>query len=325
MRLMLDLKINPPEKKLNYSQRITLIGSCFSEQIGSRLKDLKFTVLQNPNGILYDPISISSSILSYINNKQYQAEELFYLHELWHSWQHHSVFSGINRDEVLDNINQSQTNACQFLKQANWLIITLGSAYHYKLAAEQTDVANCHKAPSDHFIKELITAEQAEVALSDAIQQIYSYNPSIQIVLTVSPVRHIRDGVVENNLSKAMLLQSVHLLCKKFKHVCYFPSYEVVIDVLRDYRFFETDMVHPSAMAVDYVFQKFSETYISKKEQTIVKEIEKIIAAKNHRPFHAGTDAHIIFKYTHLQKARQLQASHPYLNLEEEIDYFSMQ
>lgn len=325
MRLMLDLKINPPEKRLHYSQQIALIGSCFSEQVGNRLKDLKFSVLQNPNGILYDPLSISSSLISYIENKQYQAEELFYLHELWHSWQHHSFFSGINKEQVLENINHSQNNAHIFLKQANWLIITLGSAYHYKLVNDYTDVANCHKASPDHFIKELVTAEQTVSALSEAIEQIQFYNPSLFIVLTVSPVRHIRDGVIENNLSKAMLLQAVHLLCERFRHVSYFPSYELVIDVLRDYRFFETDMVHPSAMAVDYVFQKFSETYIAKKEQPIVKEIEKIIAAKNHRPFHAGTDAHIIFKYTHLQKAKQLQASHPHINLNEEIDYFSMQ
>ncbi|MEO7802463.1 MAG: GSCFA domain-containing protein, partial [Ginsengibacter sp.] len=151
MRLMLDLKINSPEKKLHYSQQIGLIGSCFSEQIGSRLKVLKFTVLQNPNGILYDPLSISSSLISYVEDKQYQPEDLFYLHELWHSWQHHSLFSGIDKNEVLNNINRSQTNAYTFFKQANWLIVTLGSAYHYKLITEQVDVANCHKASADDF------------------------------------------------------------------------------------------------------------------------------------------------------------------------------
>lgn len=325
MKLMLDLKINPPEKKLTYSQPIAFIGSCFSEQIGTRFKDLKFSVLQNSNGIIYDTSSISNSIISYIQNHQYKPDDLFYLNELWHSWQHHSHFSGIERDKVLDNINQSQHNAHQFLKQAGWVIITLGSSFHYKLIAEQTNVANCHKAPADLFVKELLTAEQSAALLTEAITQLQVYNPSIQIALTVSPVRHIRDGVVENNLSKAMLLQAVHKLCETIKHVSYFPSYELVIDVLRDYRFYETDMVHPSAMAIDYVFQKFSETYIAKKEQPIVKEIEKIIAAKNHRPFHAGTDAHVIFKYTHLQKAKQLQASHPYINLDEEISYFSGQ
>ncbi|MEO7801519.1 MAG: GSCFA domain-containing protein, partial [Ginsengibacter sp.] len=261
----------------------------------------------------------------YVEDKQYQPEDLFYLHELWHSWQHHSLFSGIDKNKVLNNINRSQTNAHTFFKQANWLIVTLGSAYHYKLITEQVDVANCHKASADDFIKELVTTEQTVYALSEAIERIHAFNPSLHIVFTVSPVRHIRDGVIENNLSKAVLLQAVHLLSEKFKHVSYFPSYELVIDVLRDYRFFETDMVHPSVMAVDYVFQKFSECYIAKKEQPIVKEIEKIIAAKNHRPFHAGTDAHIIFKYTHLQKAKELQASHPHINLDEEINYFSMQ
>ena len=323
MELMLDIKMNSPEKKISYTHNILLIGSCFSEEIGNRMKELKFSVLQNPNGILYDPLSISNSLLSYINNKQYANDELFYLHELWHSWQHHSVFSGIDKDEVLQKINNAQTTAHEFLRKANWLIITLGSSYSYQLISSGHVVANCHKAPADYFKKSLIKTQGIIEILSYVIQELQTFNPELNIIFTISPVRHIRDGIVENNLSKARLIEAVYELTTHFHNATYFPAYELTIDVLRDYRFYEADMVHPTPMAIEYIFNKFSETYFAKKDQLITKEIKKIIAAKNHRPFHAGTDAHVIFKYAQLKKVKELQALYTYINFNDEITYFT--
>ncbi len=323
MEMMLNIKMTPPEKKISYSDNILLIGSCFTEEIGNRMKALKFSVSQNPNGILYDPLSISNSLFSYINHKQYTNDELFYLNELWHSWQHHSAFSGINQDNVLQKINNAQTTAHEFLKTANWLIITLGSSYSYQLVSSGHAVANCHKAPAYNFKKLLIKTQAIIDRLSYVIQELQFFNPELNIILTISPVRHIKDGIVQNNHSKARLIEAVHELTASLQNATYFPAYELIIDILRDYRFYEADMVHPTPMAIEYVLDKFFEMYFEKKDQLITQQIKKITAAKNHRPFQVGTDAHVIFKHAQLKKIRDLQALYTYINFDDEIAYFS--
>jgi lysophospholipase L1-like esterase len=323
MEIMLNIKLTSPEKKISYSDNILLIGSCFTEEIGNRMKELKFSVLQNPNGILYDPLSISNSLFSYINNKQYTSDELFYLNELWQSWQHHSVFSGIDQNDVLQKINNAQTTAHEFLKTASWLIITFGSSYSYQLISSGHTVANCHKAPAYNFKKSLIKTQVIIDRLSYVIQELQAFNPELNIILTISPVRHIKDGVVQNNQSKARLIEAVHELTASLQNATYFPAYELIIDILRDYRFYEADMVHPTPMAIEYVLEKFFETYFEKNDQLITKEIKKINAAKNHRPFQVGTDAHVIFKHAQLKKVRDLQALYTYINFDDETAYFS--
>ncbi len=312
-----------PDKKISYSDNILLIGSCFTEEIGNRMKELKFSVLQNPNGILYDPLSISNSLFSYINNKQYTSDELFYLNELWQSWQHHSAFSGIDQKDVLQKINNAQTTAHEFLKKANWLIITFGSSYSYQLISSGHAVANCHKAPAYNFKKSLIKTQGIIDRLSYVIQELQAFNPELNIILTISPVRHIKDGIVENNHSKARLIEAVHELTASFQNATYFPAYELIIDILRDYRFYKADMVHPTPMAIEYVLDKFSEMYFTKQDLLITKQIKNIIAAKNHRPFQVGTDAHVIFKHAQLKKVKDLQALYTYINFDDEIAYFS--
>jgi hypothetical protein len=323
MEMMLNIKMTSPEKKISYSDNILLIGSCFTKEIGNRMKELKFSVLQNPNGILYDPLAISNSLFSYINNKQYINDELFYLNELWQSWQHHSVFSGVDQNDVLQKINHAQTTAHEFLKTANWLIITFGSSYSYQLISSGHTVANCHKAPAYNFKKSLIKTQVIIDRLSYVIQELQAFNPALNIILTISPVRHIKDGIIENNHSKARLIEAVHELTASLQNATYFPAYELIIDILRDYRFYEADMVHPTPMAIEYVLDKFFEMYFEKKDQLVTKQIKKIIAAKNHRPFQVGTDAHVIFKHAQLKKIRDLQALYTYINFDDEIAYFS--
>lgn len=323
MDFMLNIQIKSPDRKINYFDKIFVIGSCFTEHIGGRLKQFKFSVLQNPNGILFDPLSVCRSLKSYIHHKQYQLHDLFYLNEMWQSWQHHSVFSGMNQDQVIHNINRSQQQAHEFLQQSDWLIITLGSAFHYQLNETGEPVANCHRAPAQWFQKHLLDIDQIAAALDQCINHLFEFNRNIKVILTISPVRHIRDGVVENNRSKARLIEVVHHLVNKHDRLYYFPAYELVIDVLRDYRFYDIDLVHPNYAATEYVFEKFSSHYIEPDTLELMSEVKNIITAYRHVPFQSATLAHQQFLKAYMKKIQHIQQKNPHIDFEEEIRYFS--
>jgi len=330
MQFQLPINIKQPGIRINYKDKILLTGSCFTEHIGNSLQELKFSVLQNPNGILFDPASVCKSLQSYIRNHKYNEADLFQLNEVWNSWNHHSRFSHITKEECLKRINESQQSAHEFLKQADWLIITLGSSFSYRLteAAERsnlqinTGVANCHRAPAQWFNKYLLNTDETVSMLDAAYHQLKQFNPKLKIIFTISPVRHIRDGVVENNRSKARLIEAVHHMVEKFDGLYYFPAYELVIDVLRDYRFYDIDMVHPNYPATEFVMEKFRENFIDDESQQLMEEVRKIVIARKHKAFQPETNAHKNFLKTHLQIARELQQKNSFLNLAEEISYF---
>ncbi len=323
MKLMLDVDIKPPSKKITYSDNIFLIGSCFTDHIGRRLDDLKFSVLQNPNGILFDPVSVSKSLSSYIENKQYEQSDLFCLHELWQSWNHHSMFSGMVAEEVIDNINHSQSKAHDHLKKSDWLIITLGSSFSYRLIEDQQPVANCHRAPGRWFNKHLLSSEETIQSLEYSIDKLKIFNSELKIIFTISPVRHIRDGVVENNRSKARLIEAVHHLVEKYNYTYYFPAYELVIDILRDYRFYDIDLVHPNYAATEFVFNKFEQSFIAEEAQVFMEEIKKISNSYKHKPFQPKTESHKLFLQNTLQNVKSLKERLPQLDFSKEIKYFS--
>lgn len=335
MQFQIPIQINSPERQINYNDKILLAGSCFTEHIGNALQGLKFSVMQNPNGILFDPYSVCRSLKSYIHNKKYNEHDLFRLDDVWHSWQYHSRFSDIDRSACLDNINNSLEKAHHFLKKADWIIITLGSAFCYRLtklagsadipAMEEPGepVANCHRAPAQWFRKDLIAISDIISVLDDCINRMLAFNQGLQFILTVSPVRHIRDGVIENNRSKARLIEAVHQIVNKYKQAFYFPAYELVIDVLRDYRFYDVDLVHPNYMATEYVLEKFTDSFIAKESRELMDEIKKIVIAGRHRPFQPGTHAHHSFLETHLEKTKALAKQYPFLDFNRELNYFS--
>ncbi len=333
MDFQLPIQIKSPSQLISYRDPVLLMGSCFTEHIGDRLQAVKFMTLQNPHGILFDPVSVSKSIVSYVQNKKYTENDLFYLNELWQSWHHHSVFSGIDKMEVLRKINQSQQDAHSFLQKAKWLIITAGSSFSYRLsesaplgkgekreAAEA--VANCHRAPAQWFQKHLLRIEEIDTVLDNCIQALFRFNSDIQIIFTVSPVRHIRDGVIENNRSKARLIEVVHNLVNKFDRLHYFPAYELVIDILRDYRFYDIDMVHPNYQATEFVLEKFEEYYMEPESRVIMREINKIRLGRKHKAFQPATRAHKQFLQNHFELTQQLKAKYPFLNLDDELAYF---
>ena len=310
---------------IRYGDKLLLTGSCFTEHIGNALSEWKFNLLQNPNGILFDPASVASSLVSYIQPKRYGPDDLFYWNELWQSWQHHSVFSHVDQAACLDGINTSQDRAHDFLKTADWLIITLGSAFSYRLIEDGTAVANCHRAPAQKFRKHLMTIEEINEALDNCLHQLFYFNPGLKVLFTISPVRHIRDGVVDNNRSKARLIEAVHHLVNKFDRIWYFPAYELVIDVLRDYRFYDVDLVHPNYPATQFVLEKFVQQCIEPEAHGVLEEVKKLMIARRHKPFQPTTQAHKQFLREHHHKAVALVERYPFLDLSAEIKYFSGQ
>lgn len=338
MEFQVPINIQALPEQITYTDKVLLTGSCFTEHIGNRLHELKFDVLQNPNGILFDPHSVASSMLSYIQNKQYTETDLIYLNELWQSWQHHSIFSSTSRDECLRMINESQNRAHYFLKEADWIFITLGSSFSYRLTkyAESSQVsppigggdlegavANCHRAPPQWFHKHLMTIEETNAVLDNCIHQLIQFNPKLKIIFTVSPVRHIRDGVVDNNRSKARLIEVVHHLVNKFDKLYYFPAYELVIDVLRDYRFYDIDMAHPNYAATEFVLEKFVQYCIDLTSQQLMEEVKKLVTARKHKPFQPDTKSHQQFLLSYYEKAKTLQEKYPFLDLKKELIWFS--
>jgi len=335
MLFQLPINIKSPETKIGYRDKILLTGSCFTEHIGNALEELKFSVLQNPHGILFDPASVCKSLQSYILNHPYKDEDLFQLNEVWNSWDHHSRYSHIDKTECLNGINLSQQKAHDFLKNADWLIITLGSSFSYRLTSgvskvspggvesEEAGVANCHRAPATWFHKHMLEIDETVSRLETTFHQLKEFNPKLKIIFTISPVRHTRDGVVENNRSKARLIEAVHHLVGKFENHYYFPAYELVIDVLRDYRFYDIDLVHPNYAATEFVMEKFKENFIDELSQQIMEEVRQIVTARNHKAFQPATFAHKSFLKMQLEKAKELQAKYSFLDLGDEINYFA--
>ena len=321
MEFRLPFTPKPFLHKIEHHHQLFLAGSCFTEQIGVKLSNYKFKTIENPNGILFNPISISENIISYIDQKVYTENDLFLNNEIWGSWNHHTKFSDVNQAQALEKINQSQKAAHEFLEKADWLIITLGSSYVYELGNNKV-VANCHKVPTDKFNKKLLSALEVENSLQIMLEKLKSFNPSLKIIFTISPVRHLRDGFVENNRSKANLIAAVHELVASNENCFYFPSYELVIDDLRDYRFYAEDMVHPNYQATQYVWEKFTTACIDEQSLLIMKEIGIINSAKNHRPFNPTSNQHLQFLKTNLEKTLQLQQSNPYVDLTAELDFF---
>ncbi len=330
MKFHFEFPIKKKQALVAYHQKLFLMGSCFTENIGEKLRKLKFTVMENPNGILFNPVSVAEAIDSYIFNKQISAAEIFQYNETWHSWKHHSRFSGITAEECIQKINQSTSDAHAYLKKADHLMITLGSSWLYTLTNEATNAetgsvaANNHKAPASWFQKRLMGAEETTNLLDEMLTKLFAFNPHLQVIFTISPVRHLREGVIENNRSKAVLIQAVHQLAEQYETLYYFPAYELVIDDLRDYRFYAEDLVHPNYQATQYVWEKFTEACMSDDTKLLMKEIAEINLAYQHKPFNERTGIHTKFLTSYFMKTKLLQQEYPFLDFKTELEYFGM-
>ena len=330
MKFHFEFSFKKPTNAISYRDKLLLMGSCFTENMGEKLRKLKFTTMENPNGILFNPISVAEAMDAYISNQHISQTDIFQYNETWHSWKHHSRFSGLTADECMQKINESTLAAHTYLKNADHLMITLGSAWLYTLTNEAANTqtgsvaANNHKAPANWFQKRLMGAGETVQVLNEMLTKLFSFNPDLQIVFTISPVRHLREGVIENNRSKAVLIQAVHELVEKYQALYYFPAYELVIDDLRDYRFYAEDLVHPNYQATQYVWEKFTEACMSDETKLLMKEIAEINLAYQHKPFNPKTTQHQKFLQSYFEKATAFKEKYPYLDLEKELGYFTV-
>lgn len=314
---------------IDHQHKLLLIGSCFTENIGDKLRNYKFTTRENPHGILFNPVSVADSLNDYITNRNYTTDDLFCYHETWHSWKHHSRFSGITAADALQKINTSIQATHHYLKEADIVFITLGSSWTYTLTDKALNAsvgavaANNHKAPADWFKKKLLTAEEVSALMQKTLDQLFLFNAKVKVILTISPVRHLREGVIENNRSKAVLIQAVHHLVEQNKALYYFPAYEIVIDDLRDYRFYAEDLVHPNYQATQYVWEKFTDACMKEETKELMKQIGEINLAFHHKPFNPDTTQHQAFLHAYFEKTSLLQHQYAFLDFSKELSYFS--
>jgi hypothetical protein len=317
------LEYHPPSSsiKIDINDKLLLIGSCFTEHIHSQLKKYKFSTLQNPHGTLFNPFSIFKAIESYIKLNLPTEDDLFFQHGLWNSWDFHSSISHEDKFNALTGMIHQIKNGHDFLKTSDVLFITLGSAFVYELE-NKTIVANCHKVPSSVFYKRLLEPAEIINGFRSLLSILTSFNKNIKVIFTISPVRHLRDGFIENNRSKAVLIHAVDKIVQEFPLSSYFPSYELVIDDLRDYRFFAEDMVHPNYLATKYVWDKFCSSFINGRTRELMKEIEQLHQAFIHRPMHPHSDEHQQFKLKFKELAIALSNRFPELDFKQEIKHF---
>ncbi|MBN2669031.1 MAG: GSCFA domain-containing protein [Bacteroidales bacterium] len=290
-----EIKSKPSAFQIDYQSKILMIGSCFSDNIGNKLKSSNFDVLSNPFGVLYNPISVATALRNILNNKQYNKSDLFVDQGLHHSFDHHSMFSDLDETVTLYRIKEASSTASNHLKETQFLFLTFGTAFVYELKETRQIVSNCHKLPAKLFDHYLLKPEAIVEIYSSLINNLNQFLPNLQIILTVSPVRHWKDGAHENQISKSILHYSIHQLEQIFENVSYFPSYELLMDDLRDYRFYEQDLIHPNNLAVDYIYEHFQSTYFNASTLKLEQDILKIKKALQHRPFNPESESHLKF------------------------------
>jgi len=298
---------------IDYKSNLLLLGSCFSENIGDKLSYFKFQSTQNPFGILFHSKAIENLISNTSNKKVYSSDDLIHQNEVWHSFDAHSSLSSASENELLNKLNSAISLTSKKIKEASHIVITLGTSWVYRYIETDTIVANCHKIPQKKFLKELLTITEITESLAHSISLIKSLNSEVSITFTVSPIRHLKDGFIENTQSKSHLIAAIHTLVNK-QNVSYFPSYEIMMDELRDYRFYAEDMIHPNKTAINYIWGKFIDTWFSEETKSTMKEIDEIQKGILHRPFREDSEQHQQFLLKLEHKKSSLQERLPFIN-----------
>ena len=286
MKLKIDLPVNPAIKKISHKSKCLFIGSCFSDDISKKFQAGGLKTLSNPFGTIFHPLALLNLFEDIdIDSTCFQRDDL------WLSWLSSGVIFGFSKDELVFKLNSLKHEFYNYLKESDFLFVTLGTAIGYRLKSTNQMVANCHKMPMSLFHKELTNEIEMTNNWLQLIEKIKSINPSVEIVFTVSPVRHIKEGVIENNISKSQLFSLIHFL-----NVNYFPSYEIVNDELRDYRFFKEDLVHPNQQAIDYVWEKFRNSYMDIKTNVLIDEVMSIRRMLHHKTLYINSAESIKFQ-----------------------------
>ncbi|PTM07894.1 MAG: GSCFA domain-containing protein [Bacteroidetes bacterium] len=309
MKLQTTIPLKPQEhNQIDYNSNVLLIGSCFVKNIGKKLDYFKFQNLQNPFGILFHPLAIENLIGNAINQKEYTEKDIFFNNEQWHCYDAHSKLSNPSKDELLNHLNEQIKSTNQQIHESTHVIITLGTAWVYRFIETDNVVANCHKVPQKKFLKELLSVDEISESLQTVIALIRSVNSSASVLFTVSPVRHLKDGFIENTQSKAHLISAIHSILSpqvQSSGLYYFPSFEIMMDELRDYRFYAEDMIHPNQTAINYIWEKFQDIWISKDTSKTMGDVELIQKGLQHKAFNLNSEAHQ--KFLHNLKESQFK------------------
>ncbi len=317
MKLQTKMPLHKADNQFGYDSRLLLLGSCFVENIGGKLEYFKFQALQNPFGILFHPIAIENLLKRAIKGESYTEKDILFLNERWHCFDAHSDLSDPSAEKLLHKLNSGLEETGQYLTQASHIIITLGTAWVYRNDKSKSVVANCHKLPQNDFTKELLSVETIIESLNNIMKQVRPINPDAVFIFTVSPVRHLKDGFVQNQRSKSNLITAIHQTLENAplaNHPFYFPAYELMMDELRDYRFYTSDMIHPNELAIDYIWEKFNMVWISEKANTTMQKVEEIQKGLRHKPFDPNSKGHAQFQKSMEQKITYLQQEYPFMD-----------
>lgn len=326
MQFRTTIDIKHFEQKIDHTQSILSLGSCFANNMAEHLARAKFSITASPTGILFNPESIAMAIDRFDAITRGDsgaipvAEDLCHDNGRWFSFDFHSDFSHASANNALAAMQQAVEDGAKALDKAQIVIITFGSAFVYRLRQSGEIVANCHKQPHSQFLREMLSVEQIA---SRYIALLQGPLAKKQVILTLSPVRHLADGAQENSLSKATLRVAIGQIIRACQNVHYFPSYEIMMDELRDYRFYADDMAHPSHVATDYIWQRFSDTAFSGNTQTLNERIEHIVKASEHRPFNPASEEYKTFCLTQLERITQLEQEYPYISMTKEKEIFN--
>jgi hypothetical protein len=315
-------KISIPKNPnpIDYNSKIVSLGSCFAENMGDKFQYFKFQSETNPFGIIFNPVSIERIIDRVVNDGLFTEEDIFFHNERWHCFEVHSDLSHSNVEVLLDNLNQILTETKKQLLEATHIIITYGTSWVYRNIEKNAIVANCHKVPQKQFTKELLTVVIIQESIENTIRLIQSINPNCNFIFTVSPVRHLKDGFVENQRSKSHLITAIHNLlpiaigtenCSLRSE--YFPSYEIMMDELRDYRFYAEDMLHPSLMAIDYIWERFKKSTIAETAHDTMEIVESIQKSLSHRSFNPNSESHKKFESKLKEKITKLVSQYSFM------------
>lgn len=311
MKFQTTIPIKKSDFLIDYSSKLVSLGSCFAENMGDKFDYFKFSTITNPFGIIFNPISLEKIILRSIHKKYFTEKDIFFHNEAWHCFEVHSELSNPNKTEFLTTLNQLIDTTNEHLEKATHCLITLGTSWVYKHIESDTLVANCHKVSQKQFVKELLSVADIEASLKRIVSEIQVVNPNCKFIFTISPVRHNKDGFVENNVSKSHLITALYQFLSNTTSSIYFPSYEIMMDELRDYRFYAEDMLHPNQTAIDYIWMKFSENYINETEFETMQHVSEIQKALNHRPFNPNSESHLKFQDNLKQKINDIVTKYP--------------
>ena len=308
MILQTEIKIQPLEQTIAYGDGLLFLGSCFADEVGGICRGLGFDAMVNPFGVLYNPASIAQSLDRMNSGKPFRYEEVIRVGEgQYCTFSHNTAFWNLSEQALLAHVNQSLAEAHAHFMKVKWVIISLGTSWVFQDKETQKVVSNCHKLPAARFERLFLSVEQSVQFLSEMVHQ----HPDKQFIFTVSPLRHLKDGLHENQLSKAALLMAVDQVCKQFENAHYFPAYEILLDELRDYRFYKEDMVHPTEQAVRYIWERFADFAIDLKEKPAMKAAAELKQMFQHRPLFPESEAFKRFEQLEEKKINELRRNFP--------------